>query len=781
MKRSSRSPTEDSLIGTILVENIPRRSVSNGEIMTWLKKYGDISEISIYKDCYVVQFESDLEAAGAVQCENGAQFFGSIVSVKHAEPGIMSALRRSGPPLNRFSTNSRRSVQSSNTRDRNRDRERDRDRDRDSDRDRDRQRSRPRERDRGRHHDDSPPDRRRRYDDRSPRRRSRSPASSRGDRRHVHPLNWLSEMAGTDSSSAKPATVTSPSRTPRGPSPPPPPPPYTVAIVAVQHDLVPYAETIEKRVSLGIRGPTQLRTHIVVLLSVEHLTPCLADLTRDRVPFAIICTTTNWSHGSCTLRILYVPKQQEHRNMPLDDAMTLLQKEYDTYLAVDKAPPASSAVSVAVPDGNVEEDHTFLAPSRNMVTLLRMLADSRILSIGELDEIAAFVQERKRRLEGRRSADSRNGTTSDLKSRILSMLYPPASANNSAAQLNAAGGSTTNTTTLQTGPVSNTSLNANNLQTISRLAGALPNPAIQQALDTLMMIPASQFPQPVPRPTSSSNAVPTAGALSQQQQSQSSYGKGTNLNMPQERGSGVVLAGGRMPYGSSPGPIKSGRGEMNSFHRTEEMHYIGGSQKPGDYPNAGNAPSVTFPAYKQPLSHQQQQQSTFYGNDSSLKSSQDSRGPAGGLNRRESDEQYQGMRTSGSNLLHIKDETHSGSQGHVTEEATPLSAPSWQRRKRGKRGGVGKSGAEANSRGTTTNLSNTGNRNPTDLMATSVAPVGHVAETYQYTWGSSYEHAGARIPASHGASQYSLAAGLHGVTDPYSNQPYGYTYPQPYY
>ncbi|TPP65231.1 hypothetical protein FGIG_11675 [Fasciola gigantica] len=175
--------------------------------------------------------------------------------------------------------------------------------------------------------------------------------------------------------------------------------------------------------------------------------------------------------------------------MPLDGARTLLQKEYDTYLAVDKTPSASSAVSVAVTDGNVEEDHTFLAPSRNMVTLLRFLADSRILGIVDLNEIAAFVQESRRRLEGRCSADLRNGTTSDLKSRILSMLYPPASANNSAAQLNAAGGPTTNTTTLQIGPVSNTSLNANNLQTISRLAGALPNPAIQQALDALMMIP----------------------------------------------------------------------------------------------------------------------------------------------------------------------------------------------------------------------------------------------------------------------------------------------------
>ncbi|KAA0199534.1 Nuclear receptor coactivator 5, partial [Fasciolopsis buskii] len=570
---------------------------------------------------------------------------------------------------------------------------------------------------------------------------------------------------------AKPAAgSTSPGRT-RGASPPPPP--YTVAIVAVQHDLVPYAETIEKHVSLGIRGPTPLRTHIVVLLSVEHLTPCLADLTRDRVPFAIICTTTNWSHGSCTLRILYVPTQQEHRNMPLDDAMTLLQKEYDTYLAAEKAPPAIPTVSA--PEGNVEEDHTFLAPSRNMVSLLRMLADSRILSIGELDEIAAFVQERKRRLEGRRSADSRNGATTDLKSRILSMLYPPTSVSNSATQMNAAVGSTVKN---QTGLSSNTSPDVNNLQTISRLTGALPNPAIQQALDTLMMIPANQFPQPVPRPLSST-AMPTAVASSQiqqQQQLQQSFGKGVNQNMSLDRAPGAPMGGNRIPYGSSPGPVKSGRSEMNSLHRSEDARYgIAAQKSMGDYPNAGNAPSSAYAAYKQPLSHQQQQP-TMYGNESSLKNSQDSRGSSG-MNRRELDEHNQTMRTSGSNLLRHKDDSYSNSLGQVVEESAPP-APSWQRRKRGKRGGVGKSGADSGSRGTAS-ANSAGNRNPTDLMATSVAPVGHVAEHYQYTWGSGYESTGARLSSSDAAYQYSFPAGQH--TDPYSNHPFGYAYPQSYY
>lgn len=50
-------------------------------------------------------------------------------------------------------------------------------------------------------------------------------------------------------------------------------------------------------------------------------------------------------------------------------------------------------VEIPVPD-----DPNFLAPSKRMSALLKMLADSRILSAAELDEIAKFVAERKARL-----------------------------------------------------------------------------------------------------------------------------------------------------------------------------------------------------------------------------------------------------------------------------------------------------------------------------------------------------------------------------------------------
>lgn len=50
------------------------------------------------------------------------------------------------------------------------------------------------------------------------------------------------------------------------------------------------------------------------------------------------------------------------------------------------------------------DDPTFLPPSRHIAVLLRMLADSRVLSLGELDELAAFIEARRARLSSELTA-----------------------------------------------------------------------------------------------------------------------------------------------------------------------------------------------------------------------------------------------------------------------------------------------------------------------------------------------------------------------------------------
>ncbi|CAH8610033.1 unnamed protein product [Schistosoma rodhaini] len=436
MGTRDKSPTESScLVGKVLIEDLPKRAISHNDIRDWLKKYGCISEIVIYPRCLLVQFDSDIEAAGAVHCENGASLFGTKVSLKHVEASDLKALRRAGPPIDRFSTNLQRHSG------------------RVSSRDRDREKSRGSlHRDHFRGRTKSPDNKRSR--DISPRRHSRSPVNG-------------SSLLGPANKSTEEPIVKSP--------------PYMVAIITVQHDLVPYAEIIEQRVTKTLTTPgSPSVTHIVVLLSVDHLSPCLADLTKDGVPFAIICTMTNWAHNSCTLRILYAPTQQEHRNMPLDDALILLHREYSAYTTSSK-----EEVNTAPPD-----DASFLPPSRHLASLLHMLADSRVLSVGELDEITVFIQERKRRLEGRRNTNSDAGAcsenTAELKSRILSMLYPQSVS--STVTTDTASSNLPVDAAHQTQDLTATSIG-------SKLAENLTNPIVQKAIDTLMSYPSNSMPQ----------------------------------------------------------------------------------------------------------------------------------------------------------------------------------------------------------------------------------------------------------------------------------------------
>lgn len=92
--------------------------------LSHIRLYIFVLEIVIYPRCLLVQFDSDIEAAGAVQCENGASLFGTKVSLKHVEAGDLKALRRAGPPIDRFSTNLQRSFGSISGRDRDRDKSR---------------------------------------------------------------------------------------------------------------------------------------------------------------------------------------------------------------------------------------------------------------------------------------------------------------------------------------------------------------------------------------------------------------------------------------------------------------------------------------------------------------------------------------------------------------------------------------------------------------------------------------------------------------------------------
>ncbi|VDN11188.1 unnamed protein product, partial [Dibothriocephalus latus] len=267
---SSKPPQDVECMGKVVIRNIRIRFVSDDSLRVWLDKYGKIegnvqssffehtcsssklnavvcsisdnedmyilllflTETKIYSNCAVVKFASDLEAAGAVQCEDGIRRFGSIASVKHAEPEILRALERTEPlRMNDYQGSTGGGGGSGS-------------------------------------------------ESRSRRRRSPSidnDSSSRSRKRSPSPRI----------SSAQ-----------------------TLAVLAITHDLVPYAEVVQERIaalagSAVLKGCHLPRSHIMVLVSIDHLTPCIQDLTNDGVLYAVIVNGPNWTHSSCILRILH--------------------------------------------------------------------------------------------------------------------------------------------------------------------------------------------------------------------------------------------------------------------------------------------------------------------------------------------------------------------------------------------------------------------------------------------------------------------------------------------
>ncbi len=88
--------------------------------------------------------------------------------------------------------------------------------------------------------------------------------------------------------------------------------PYDVAILAITHDLSTYAEAAKESVIKSCNNAARRIPvcHIMVLVSLDHIQPCLQDLTNDGVLYAIIVNATHWVHNSCTLRILHGSTQQ---------------------------------------------------------------------------------------------------------------------------------------------------------------------------------------------------------------------------------------------------------------------------------------------------------------------------------------------------------------------------------------------------------------------------------------------------------------------------------------
>ena len=88
---------------------------------------------------------------------------------------------------------------------------------------------------------------------------------------------------------------------------------------------------------------------------------------------------------------LFVPP--EHRNMPLDDAIVLIARNFEAYMLELRE---KATATVVAPAPAPKKD--FVPPDQHTVYLLNLLADSRFLTVDELDRVISYLQTRRHQL-----------------------------------------------------------------------------------------------------------------------------------------------------------------------------------------------------------------------------------------------------------------------------------------------------------------------------------------------------------------------------------------------
>uniref|UniRef100_A0A8C6P7P7 Nuclear receptor coactivator 5 n=1 Tax=Nothobranchius furzeri TaxID=105023 RepID=A0A8C6P7P7_NOTFU len=155
-----------------------------------------------------------------------------------------------------------------------------------------------------------------------------------------------------------------------------------------------YAETVGRKVrDLG------MVVDLIFLNTEVSLTQALEDVGRARTPFAIIITQQHQVHRSCTVNILF-GTPQEHRNMPMQDAMMLVAHNFDTFKVENRE---KEREEIARKAAKMADDVLLREPDReshpvSVLTGITLLAENRFLTPEELDSLIAYLKDKRARL-----------------------------------------------------------------------------------------------------------------------------------------------------------------------------------------------------------------------------------------------------------------------------------------------------------------------------------------------------------------------------------------------
>ncbi|XP_051269571.1 nuclear receptor coactivator 5 isoform X1 [Dicentrarchus labrax] len=155
-----------------------------------------------------------------------------------------------------------------------------------------------------------------------------------------------------------------------------------------------YAETVGRKVrDLG------MVVDLIFLNTEVSLTQALEDVGRARTPFAIIITQQHQVHRSCTVNILF-GTPQEHRNMPMQDAMMLVAHNYDTYKVENRE---KEREEIARKAAKMADDVLLREADReshpiSVLTTVTLLSENRFITPEELDGLIAYLKDKRARL-----------------------------------------------------------------------------------------------------------------------------------------------------------------------------------------------------------------------------------------------------------------------------------------------------------------------------------------------------------------------------------------------
>ncbi|KAK2889636.1 hypothetical protein QQF64_028158 [Cirrhinus molitorella] len=170
--------------------------------------------------------------------------------------------------------------------------------------------------------------------------------------------------------------------------------PVDCSVIVVNKLQKEYAETVGRKVrDLG------MVVDLIFLNTEVSLTQALEDVSRARTPFAIIITQQHQVHRSCTVNILF-GTPQEHRNMPMQDAMVLVAHNFDSFKVEHRAKERDEIARKAA---KMADEVLMREPDReghpaSLLTHITLLSESRFMTPDELARLIEYLRDKRDRL-----------------------------------------------------------------------------------------------------------------------------------------------------------------------------------------------------------------------------------------------------------------------------------------------------------------------------------------------------------------------------------------------